>query len=197
MRKIFSCLFENVRLKKGYFITLIVLSVLAIIMAVVSAIQLNGSILPIDLSNIVFVRFLRGDCGFIFLVVGSVLNLALFYLAIVICCCKNFLRPVAILFYLYFVYCQAMIFTSIILIYGMLNAFLILTLLFVYLICVFAIFIMIILCLFSLDCNNFWSSCFKPSECQLAALSLAILLLTIVFCIIESILKSFVLLLVF
>ncbi len=197
MRNFFSNLFENVRLKKGYFITLIVLSVLAIIMAVVSAIQLNGSILPIDLSNIVFVRFLRGDCGFIFLVVGSVLNLALFYLAIVICCCKNFLRPVAILFYLYFVYCQAMIFTSIILIYGMLNAFLILTLLFVYLICVFAIFIMIILCLFSLDCNNFWSSCFKPSECQLAALSLAILLLTIVFCIIESILKSFVLLLVF
>ena len=197
MRKIFSCLFENVRLKKGYFITLILLSITIIILAVVSAIQLNGSILPIDLSNITFIRFLRGDCGFMFLIIGSVLNLLIFYVAIVLCCCKNFLRPLAIMFYLYFVYCQTMIFTSIILIYGLLNAFLLLALLLVYLIAVFAILMLIILCLFNLNQDGFFSCCFNPGECQLPFLTLALLILTITFCIIEFILKSFVLLLVF
>lgn len=197
MGNFFSNLFENVRLKKGYFITLVLLSVVVIILAVVSAIQLNGSILPIDLSNIVFIRFLRGNCGFMFLIIDSILNLLIFYLAIVGCCCKSFLRPVAILFYLYFVYCQAMIFTSIILIYGLLNAFLILVLLLIYLLCIFTLLMMIILCLFNVSCDGFWATCFRPSECQLVFLSLAILLLTIAFCIIEFILKSFVLLLVF
>ena len=197
MRNFFSSILENIRLKKHICIILILLSLAAIVLAVVSAVQLNGSILPIDLSNITFIRFLRGDCGFVFLIVGAVLNLLIFYAAIVLCCCKNFLRPVAIAFYLYFVYSQAMIFSSIILIYGLLNAFLLLALLFVYLICIFALLVIIILCLFNLPCQNYFSSCFNVGECPLLFLSLAILLLTIAFCIIESVLKSFVLLLVF
>ena len=197
MGNFFSNLFENVRLKKGYFITLILLSLGMIVLAVVSAIKLNGSILPIDLSNIVFIRFLRGSCGFMFLILGSILNLLIFYAAIVLCCCKSFLRPFAILFYLYFVYCQALIFVSLILIYGLLNAFLLLVLLLVYLLCIFTLLMMIILCLFNVNCDGFFSTCFNPNECQLVFLSLAILLLTIAFCIIEFVLKSFVLLLVF
>lgn len=197
MGNFFSNLFENLRLKKGYFIALVLLSVAMIILAVVSAIQLNGSILPIDLSNITFIRFLRGECGFLFLITGCILNLIVFYLAIVLCCCKKFLRPVAILFYLYFVYCQTLIFTSIILIYGLLNAFLLLVLLLIYLIGVFALLMMIILCLFNLSCEGYFSACFNPHDCQLLPLSLVLLILTIAFCIVEFILKSFVLLLVF
>lgn len=197
MEKFFSNLFESVRLKKGYFIALILLSLVVIILAVVSAIQLNGSILPIDLSNITFIRFLRGECGFLFLVTGCILNLIVFYLAIVLCCCKNFLRPLAIVFYLYFVYCQALIFTSIILIYGLLNAFLLLVLLLIYLLGLFVLLMMIILCLFNLSCDGYFSACFNPHECQLLPLSLAILVLTVAFCVIEFLLKSFVLLLVF
>lgn len=197
MGNFFSNLFENVRLKKGYFIALILLSVAVIILAVVSAVQLNGSILPIDLSNIAFIRFLRGECGFLFLLTGCILNLIVFYLAIVLCCCKNFLRPLSIVFYLYFVYCQALIFTSIILIYGLLNAFLLLVLLLIYLLAVFALLMMIILCLFNLSCDGYFAACFNPHECQLVPLSLAILVLTIAFCIIEFVLKSFVLLLIF
>lgn len=197
MRNFFSSLGEVIRAKRGVFWLLVCLSVLAIILAVVSAINLNGSVLPIDLSNITFIRYLRGDCGFAFLITGLILNLLVFYAAIVACCCKPFLRPVAVVFYLYFVYCQVMILTSIILIYGLLNSFLLIVLLIVYLLCLFALLMIIILCLFCLSPEGFWGCCFKPSECQLLPLTLAILLLTIAFCIIECILKSFVLLLVF
>ncbi len=166
-------------------------------MAVVSAIKLNGSVLPIDLSNIAFIRFLRGDCGFVFLLIGSILNLLLFYFAILLCCCKKFLCPLAYLFYFYYVYSQVMIFTSIILIYGMLNALILLLLLLLFMLAVFALLILTILNLVELPSNCYFSACFNPRESCIIWIFLVLILLTVFFCVIEGILKSFVILLVF
>ena len=196
MRNFFCSIGETLRAKKGVFVSLIVLTIVAIVLAVVSAVNLNGSVLPIDLSNIAFIRFLRGNCGFLFLIVSSVLNLLIFYFAIVLCCSKKFLFPLAILFYLYFVYSQALIFTSVLLIYGLLNALIILVLLLAYLLVVFFVFIMILLCLFE-ACPSGLGCFFKPSECNLTYLTLVLVVATLIFCVLESILKSFVILLVF
>ncbi len=196
MRNFFGSIFQTVRAKKGVFVGLILLTIVAIVLAVVSAINLNGSVLPIDLGNIAFIRFLRGDCGFLFLIFGSLLNLLIFYLAIVLCCSKKFLFPLAVLFYLYFVYSQAIIFTAIILIYGFLNALLVLMLLLIYLIVTFLIFMLILLCLFE-ACPSGIGCFFKPSECCLIYLTIILVVASLFFCLIENILKSFVILLVF
>lgn len=196
MKNFFGSIGETLRAKKGVFVGLVVLSIVAIVLAVVSAVHLNGSVLPIDLSNIAFIKFLRGNCGFLFLIVGSVLNLTIFYFAIVLSCSKKFLFPLAILFYLYFVYSQALIFTSILLIYGLLNALIILILLLVYLLVAFCLLMLILLCLFE-ACPNGIGCFFKPSECNLIALTIALVVATFVFCVLTSILKSFVILLVF
>lgn len=196
MRNFFCSIGETLRAKKGVFVGLILLSVLAIVLAVVSAVNLNGSVLPVDLSNIAFIKFLRGECGFLFLIVGSVLNLLIFYFAIVLSCSKKFLFPLAILFYLYFVYCQALIFTSILLIYGLLNALIILVLLLIYLLVAFFVFMLILLCLFE-ACTCGFGCFFKPSECNLVYLTIILFVATLIFCVLESILKSFVILLVF
>ena len=177
MGRFFSNLGECVRIKKGLFCCLICFSILAAILAVVSAIKLNGSVLPIDLS--------------------SILNLLLFYFAILLCCCKKFLCPLAYLFYFYYVYSQVMIFTSIILIYGMLNALILLLLLLLFMLAVFTLLILTILNLVELPSNCYFSACFNPRESCAIWLFLALILLTVFFCVIESILKSFVILLVF
>lgn len=197
MRNFFASVLESIRIKKSLFILLCLLSIIISIFAVISAINLDGGVLPIDLSNITYIRFLSGNCGFMFLIIGSVLNLLIFYLAIFLCCSKKFLFPIAIIFYLYFVYSQVMIFTSIILIYGFFNTFILLMLLLVYLLALFFILMLIILCLTGLNGSGYFSSCFKPSECNLIYLTLLMIFVTIAFCFLETIMKSFVILLIF
>ena len=197
MQNIVNSILSNVRNRRGLFILLIILTAFVAILAIISAINLNGSLLPLDLSNIAFIKFLRGEASFVFLITGTILNLLIYYALIVLFCSNKFLFPLAILFYLYFVYTQIIIFVSILLIYGLLNALLLLMFLLIYYLAVFAILLLLILDLSNICGCCYFQNCFNIHNCNLLILSAALLLISIIFCIILTILKNFVILLVF
>lgn len=197
MNNFFNSFFINLRAKKGLFVLLLLLSVLVGVLAVVCAVQLNGSMLPLDLSNIAFIKFLQGNCGFFFLLLGTLTNLLLFYIIIFLFCSKKFLIPLAILFYLYFVYSQVMIFVSILLIYGLFNCLILLLFLLIYYLIIFFLLMLMIIELYSVCGEGFIQNCFNKNECKLLYVTLAIILISVLFCVIITILKAFVILLVY
>ncbi len=197
MGNIFNSIIFNIKAKKLLFVILIALSLLAIVLAVISAVNLSGGFMPIDLTNIAFIKFLRGQCGFVFLLTGTIISLLIFYLVIWVFCSKKFLFPLAVVFYLYYVYAQALVFTSILLIYGLFNSLMLLLFLLVYYFAVFSLLLLILLDLSTLGGDGYFKSCFNKSESCLPVLSLALIAVCLLFCIVLCILKSFVLLLVF
>ena len=58
MRNLFLNLFETIKRRKGYFLFLLLLSVLAVVLGIIGAINLSET--SIDLSNISYIRFLKG-----------------------------------------------------------------------------------------------------------------------------------------
>lgn len=187
---------EAIKARKGFFILLLVSSVGMIILGVISAINFDGGVLVIDLDNVTFVKFLKDDCGFAFLIFGSLINIIIFYTVILSCCCKRYIIPLSIIFYLYFAYSQAVIFTSILLIYGFFNTIILLILLLIYVISnIVLLMLLICLCVENSHCHNYFSTCFHRQE--IIHLSLMLLIVNISFCIILSILKSFVILLIY
>ena len=133
MKRIFFAISSAIRLKRNMFILLIILSLISIILGVISAINFDGGVLPIDLTNIVFIRYLKDDCGVFYLFFGSILNLAVFYFMILLCCAKRWLTPLACIIYMYFVFAQTVVLVSIILIYGFFSTLILLMLLLIYL----------------------------------------------------------------
>ena len=193
---IFRSVFDSIRARKGFFILLIISSIIMIVLGVISAINFDGGVLVIDLNNITYIKFLKDDCGFAFLIFGSLINIIIFYIIIFSCCCKRYFIPLSIIFYLYFVYSQALIFTSILLIYGFFNTIILLILLLVYIFFnIFLFMILICLCVENSHCHNYFSTCFRRQDIMI--LSPALLLVSIAFCIILTILKSFVILLIY
>lgn len=193
---IIHSVFDAIRARKGFFILLLISSVVMIVLGVISAINFDGGVLVIDLDNITFIKFLKDDCGFAFLIFGSLINIIIFYVIILACCCKRYLIPLSIIFYLYFVYSQAVIFTSTLLIYGFFNTIILLILLLIYIILnILLLMLLICLCVKNSNCHNYFSTCFRRQD--IIHLSLVLLFVSIAFCIILSILKSFVILLIY
>jgi len=198
MNSIFLKLSDSIRKRKGLFITLLILSLVIIIFAIYSAITFESVAITIDIGNVTYIKFLKGDIGFLALVLGSILSVLIFYFIVFACCGKKFLIPLAVVFYLYFVYCQMVVFTSIIIIYGFFNVLILAFLLLAILLCEFALFILTILELASV-CNSpcYFKDCFNSRLCCFGGLLLCLVLLLIIFSIMLSILKAFVFLLVF
>lgn len=194
---IFSNFFACVKKRIGFFAFLVVLTVVAIVLGVIAAINFDGAIVSIDLANVVYIKFLQGNCGVVFFIFGSILSVAVYFMIVLLCCSKRFLFPLAILFYLYMIYSQAVIFMSILLIYGIFNALILLLVLLVYIILLALLFMLIItesveIC----DSPFYFKSCFNRTTCILIY-SMALLILAVVLCILIWILKSFVILLVY
>ncbi len=196
MNNLFSSLFDCVRKKTALFILLCITTIAIIVLAVFSAISFNGGVLPIDLSNIAYMKFLMGDSGFAMLIFGNLLSLGLIYGLIILFSCKKYLIPLALIFYLYFVYSQTVVFISILLIYGFFNVLLLLILLLIYLLAEFIIFLLMltILCTLS-NANDYFKCCFKNKSFLLCTLML--LLVMLIFSLLLAILKSFIILLIF
>ncbi len=198
MNQFFNAISNQIRLKRGLFILLLISTIVVIVLAVISAINFDGGILPIDLSNIAFIKYLKGDCGVFFLIFGTLLNLIIFYSLILVFCCKKFLFPFAMIFYLYFVYSQVVIFTSIILIYGFFNTLILLLLLLIYIILEIVLLMLFVLFLLNFtDSYGYFKNCFSSSNLNLLILTLSLVIINILFCIILIILRSFVILLIF
>ena len=197
MVNIFNSIIYSIKAKKVLFTFLIILSVIVGVLAVVSAVNLSGSLLPLDLSNIAFIKYLRGDTGFAFLLTGTLVNLLLFYIIIFLFCSKKILFPLAIIFYLYFVYSQVMIFVSIFLIYGFFNTLILLLFLLVYYLAVFLLLTLIVIDLSNICGAGYFKCCINKNESNLIFLTIALILISLIFCVIITILKTFVILLIY
>ena len=197
MNRIFGGMFDCVKRKKGYFVLLIILSVLAIVLGVIAAVNFDDT-LTIDLAHIAYIKFLAGNCGFASMIFGLLLSLVVFFLVIIICHFKTFLMPLGIVFYLYLVYSQAVIFMSIIIIYGIFNCIILAVLLLVYSLLVWAIFLLIMcetLCL--TNSSGYFKSCCSPKESKTIIYLICLIVLTLIFSLVLTILKNYVILLIF
>ena len=101
MRNFFYRIQNAVRIKKGLFVFLILLSIILIVLGVVASINFSGGVLVVDLSNIAYVQFLKEECSFFSLILKLSLSLLIFLLIIVLCGYKPYLFPLALLFYGY------------------------------------------------------------------------------------------------
>ncbi len=198
MNLFFNSILNQIRVRKGLFIVLIISTIVVIVLGVISAINLDGGVLPIDLSNIAFIKYLKGDCGVFFLIFGTILNLLLFYSLILLFCCKRFLIPFAIIFYLYFVYSQIVIFTSLILLYGFFNTLILILLLLIYILLEIVLLMLFLLFLLNYtDSFGYFKNCFSSNNSNLIILTLALIVISILFCVVLIVLKSFVILLIY
>ncbi len=198
MNLFFNSILNQIRVRKGLFIVLIISTIVVIVLGVISAINLDGGVLPIDLSNIAFIKYLKGDCGVFFLIFGTILNLLLFYSLILLFCCKRFLIPFAIIFYLYFVYSQIVIFTSLILLYGFFNTLILILLLLIYVLLEIVLLMLFLLFLLNYtDSFGYFKNCFSSNNSNLIILTLALIVISILFCVVLIVLKSFVILLIY
>ena len=198
MSKFFYGLLECFKRKKGYFIFLILLSLFAIVLGVVAAINFGGGVFAVDLSNIAYIRFLKGESGFMSMFFGLFLSLFMFFIACLICHWKTWLAPLGIVFYLYLVYSQTIIFISIILIYGFFNCIILSLLLLVYTILIWCLFL---ICICEISCfsnaYDYFKNVCSPTKCNAIWLLLIMTVLTFIFGSIMLILKNYVVLLIF
>lgn len=196
--RLFNLLFDNIRRRYGYFIFLCLITIAIIVLAVFSAINFDGGVLPIDLSNVPYIKYLKDDCGFFYLIFGNLLTLAIFITLIVLFSCKRYLLPFSLIFYLYFVYSQIVIFVSLILIYGFFNTIILMILLTIFLLLEFLLLLLILINIVEHCGNsNFFSACFNRNQSPIWWLIISLLILTLTFSILLALLRSFVILLVY
>lgn len=197
MSIILSRLGEKIRRYKGLFIFLILATIIVSIIAVYSAINFETIAITIDIGNVAFVKFLKGETSFLPLIFGMLVIFLVFIGICCVCCIKKILVPLAILVYFYFVYSQMVVLTSLIVIYGFFNTLILIFFLSCFLLIEFALFMLVLLELTS-NCDSpyFLKDCFSCNSC-LKWLIICWSFLIVLFCVILALLKSFVILLVF
>lgn len=196
--RIFDNLKDSLIKKKALFICLIILAVVCIVLGVFSAISIGNGIFDIDLSNVAYIRFLRGKIGFAAFVFNCFMTVTLIWLVMILCFAKPYTAVLSIIFYLYFVYSQTVIFVSIIMIYGFFNVLIMILLLLILLLVEFALLLIVAIELSCL-CNtqNYFGCCFNINKSRLLIYSLVLLAIIFVFCLVTLLFKSFVVLLVY
>lgn len=192
-----SSIFDCIKLKKGYFIILLLLTVVAIALAVFGAMSINGGSITLSLGNMVYIKYLNGSSGMMSMLFRLIFSLSLFFFFVFIGHWKFYLYPVGILFYLYLVYSQAVVFISIILVYGFFNCIILAVFLLLYLLFLFFIFILMMLEMSCCTNQNYFKSCFSWKRSKLLLCICILIGWSILFAVILSILKSFVILLVY
>ena len=198
MGNIFEKTKNAMRQKRLLFIFLLILTVVLIILGVIASVNFSGGVLVVDLSNISYIQFLKEECSFVSLIFKLLLSLFIFLLVICLCGIKPYLLPLGILFYGYLIYSQTVIFMSMILIYGFFNCVIFALLLLIYIVVISFVFILFVL---EISCfcnsNNYFKSIFNWRNSNVLLYLISVVLLTLIFCIVLNILKSFVLLLVY
>ena len=191
-------LFEPISKKKGFFIFLLIATILVMILGGFAAVNFSGSIATINLGNISYVEFLKNQCGLVPLIFKMFFSILIFYFAILICGCKPFLIPFSVLFYLYVVYSQTVVFISIIMIYGFLNCIILIMFLFLFVVLLLTLLLLLVLeTLNNTGSDRYFQNCFNFRSSNVLHYLIITLILIVCFCLILSILKSFVILLVY
>ena len=197
MKHFFSSIFDNIRLKKAWYITLIVITLVAIVLGVFAGVNFSGGALTINLNNISYIQYLKGDTGLISLIFKMLFAQLLFFLLIFLCCSKKFLFPFALLFYAYLVYSQVVILVSMVMIYGFFNCIVLALLLLIYVLIILIVFLLAILDMVCfMNDNNYFRCCFS-TQSKVLIFILALIILSCVFAFSLAIMKTFIILLVF
>ena len=197
MKNMFRNIADCIARRKALFILFIVLALVMLVIGVVSAINFNTGVLPIDLGNITFIKFLRGSSGFFSLIFNTIIASIIIYTIMTLCCCKNFLIPFAIIFYLYFIYCMGVVWTSIMLIYGFFATIILLILLLAFYVCEIFILTVLLCELITISKTNYFKCCFNNQTSCVVILSTMLLVLIVTFCLILACLKSYIILLIY
>ena len=197
MRYFLYNIFLPFKEKRAYFVWLLIFTLIAFVVGVYAGINLNNQVFSIDMSSISYINFLKGECGLLSLVFKLFLSLTIFYTLILVCHCKKYLIPLAIIIYMYFVYTQAVVLISLIVIYGFFNSIVLFFVLLIYEIFVIATFLISMMHMYCLIGNfDFFKSCFSWQNYILWFL-LFLLIWCLIFSTMLLILKSFVILLVY
>lgn len=196
--RILSNLKDAIARKKALFVCLIILAIICLVLGVFSAISISNGIFDINLDNVAYIKFLRGKIGFATFIFNCFMSVALIWLVMVLCFVKPYTAVLSIIFYLYFVYSQTVIFVSIIMIYGFFNVLIMILLLLILLFAEFAILLIVAIELSCL-CNNqnYFGCCFNINKSGLLIYSLILLAIIFVFCLVTLLFKNFVVLLVY
>lgn len=195
MQNFFYQLFEPIRIKKGFFIFLIISTILMSVLGIISAINLVDASLTLDLTHIAYIKFLKSEIKFLTLTLMLLINLSIFYFATLFCSIKPFSFPMAVLLFLYFVYSQMVVLVSIILTYGFFNSLIFIILLLIFDLILFFIYILALtkLCtILSSNCTFCDIFCF-----DVLITFFIIIVLLFVFSLILLFIRNFVILLVY
>lgn len=194
----FGSLFECVKRKKLYVIVLVVFSIIAIVLAVFAGLSLTDGVLSIDLDNISYIKYLKGESSLVSFMFSMIISLMIFFIIIMICHCRTFIFPLAVVFFLYMIYSQAVVFISVVMIFGFFNCLVFIMLLFVYILMLVVLFICAMaemMCI--MNQHDYFKWCFRFSSSKVLIFLLLIIVVSILFCFVLTILKSFVILLVY
>lgn len=197
MRNFFSSLFDNIKQKKVWFTILVLLTIAAIVLGVFAGVNFSGGALSINLNNIAYIQYLRGETGIVSLIFKMLIAQILFFAIIFLCCSKKWLIPFAVLFYSYLVYSQVVILVSLVMIYGFLNCVVLALFLMIYVLILVIIFLLatieLICCA---DEPAYFKFCFSAQSKVLFYL-LGLVILSALFAFSLAIMKTFLILLVF
>ena len=189
---------EKIKQQKIYFTFLILTTIAVIVFAVYSAVMMSGGLFALDISEVVYLQFLKKQNSFVSLLFGSLLAVAVIVALMVVCHIKKWLVPLALIFFLYYIYSQTVILISLIMIYGFLNVLILFIFYTVFLLCEFAILILIMLELWTLSGRDrYFSVCFSSSESSMVLYLMILSLLVFIFCLVLVILRKFVILLLY
>lgn len=198
MREFWRKIFSTIKQKRGTFIILLILTIIMLMLGVISGRHLDNGIITIDLSQQPFIKFISHSGGFVSLIFNSLISLAILYFIICVGFIKPFSSLVSIIFYVYFVYSQGVIFINVLLVYGFFNALILLILLLMYIFCLLSLFILLILELLSI-CNTspYFKICFNPKQSNIFWLGLIIACVVLVFSFVLLFMRSYIFLLIY
>jgi len=196
--KVFSSFFDSIKQKRGYFTFLLILTLTSIVLGVYAGINVSGGILVVDLTNISYIQFLTGETSFVSMIFKLMVSLFTFFILIHVCNFKPFLLPFAIIFYMYLIYSQTVVLISIIMLYGFFNCIIVCILLFIYILIITFIFILHCIEVNKFcGCQGYFKQSFNLNGSNVLICAILLVIVTLIFCTILAILKSFVILLVY
>lgn len=198
MRDLITNLLSPIKAKKIYFIFLILLTIVAVILGVFASLSFTSGFLTIDLGNIAYIKFLKGDTGMVSMIFSTLLSLLLFYCIVWVCHAKSICAPLSIIFYLYLVYSQTIVLVSLVMIYGFFNCIILAMLLLLYILACWFVFILSI-CHLSCICNepDYFKCSLNLKQTKFLICLLLLIISTLIFAFIITILKNFIILLVY
>lgn len=198
MGSFFDRIGYSIKAKKWLLILVVGLSLVMIGLAVYSAVQFGANEIVINLNNIAIIKFLKGESGLFACIFLSIISVLIFYFLILIFYYKVWLIPIGLGVYLYYVYSQAVVVVSVIMIYGFLNCLLVVVMLTIYCLVIMAIMVLSIIDFSCIDrCGNYFVSCFNLRDSNTLLYIILIVVFISLFVLVLSIMKSFMILLIY